>query len=75
MNGIPLQSSCTVVPSLDTLQSGILKLSFVMMLSPAFPKLPEESSMSGTTPPRVFLVKSAYTSPESGAAAVRLPKL
>ena len=33
MNGIPLQSSSIVVPSFDTRQSGILKLSLEGMLS------------------------------------------
>ena len=74
MNGIPLQSSYIVVPSSETRQSGILKLSLEGMLSLSVEKVPEDNSTFGTML-FVFKVKSAYTSPDKGALAVRLPKL
>ena len=70
MNGIPLQSRMIEAPSLETLHSGILKLSSSSRLPPSLPKLPEESVTFGTVPPDSFLVNSANTSPDSGASAV-----
>ena len=74
MNGIPLQSSYIVVPSFDTRQSGILKLSLEGMPSFSGEKFPEDSVTSGTVL-FVFKVKSAYTSPDKGALAFKTPKL
>ena len=74
MNGIPLQSSYIVVPSSETRQSGILKLSLEGMLSLSVEKVPEDNSTSGTMP-FDFRVKSAYTSPDRGAFAFNTPKL
>ena len=74
MNGIPLQSSSIAVPSFETRQSGILKLSLEGMLSLSGEKFPEDSVTSGTMP-FVFKVKSAYTSPDRGAFAFKTPKL